>query len=76
MRKTNLTGTDRSGGCVISGVADRVSDLIGTLVYLDGFVPETDQPQNWSLITTSLSSVVIISFVTQPPNMRTDFTPR
>jgi pimeloyl-ACP methyl ester carboxylesterase len=26
------------GGCVVSGVADRVSDRIGALVYLDAFV--------------------------------------
>ena len=28
------------GGCVITGVADRLPDRIGALVYLDAFVPE------------------------------------
>jgi len=31
------------GGCVISGVADRIPDRIGGLVYLDAFVPENGQ---------------------------------
>ena len=31
------------GGCVISGVADRVPDRIGSLVYLDAFVLENGQ---------------------------------
>jgi pimeloyl-ACP methyl ester carboxylesterase len=31
------------GGCVISGVADRVADRIGALVYLDAFVLENGQ---------------------------------
>ena len=31
------------GGCVISGVADRVSDRIGSLVYLDAFVLQDGQ---------------------------------
>ncbi len=31
------------GGCVISGVADRVPDRIGALVYLDAFVLEDGQ---------------------------------
>ena len=31
------------GGAVISGVADRVSDRIGALVYLDAFVLENGQ---------------------------------
>jgi pimeloyl-ACP methyl ester carboxylesterase len=31
------------GGCVISGVADRVPDRIGSLVYLDGFVLQDGQ---------------------------------
>jgi pimeloyl-ACP methyl ester carboxylesterase len=31
------------GGCVISGVADRASDRIGSLVYLDAFVLEDGQ---------------------------------
>jgi pimeloyl-ACP methyl ester carboxylesterase len=31
------------GGCVISGVMDRVPDLIGALVYLDAFVLEDGQ---------------------------------
>jgi len=31
------------GGCVISGVADRVPDRIGALVYLDAFVLENGQ---------------------------------
>jgi len=31
------------GGCVISGVADRVPDQIGALVYLDAFVLESGQ---------------------------------
>jgi pimeloyl-ACP methyl ester carboxylesterase len=31
------------GGCVISGVADRVSDRIGALVYLDAFILEDGQ---------------------------------
>lgn len=31
------------GGCVISGVADRIPDRIGALVYLDAFVLENGQ---------------------------------
>jgi pimeloyl-ACP methyl ester carboxylesterase len=31
------------GGCVITGVADRVPDRIAALVYLDAFVPEDGQ---------------------------------
>jgi pimeloyl-ACP methyl ester carboxylesterase len=31
------------GGCVISGVADRIPDRIGALVYLDAFVLEDGQ---------------------------------
>jgi len=31
------------GGCVVSGVADRVPDRIGALVYLDAFVLENGQ---------------------------------
>src|SRR5438874_13830434 len=31
------------GGCVISGVADRIPDRIAALVYLDAFVPENGQ---------------------------------
>lgn len=31
------------GGCVISGVADRIPDRIGALVYLDAFVLESGQ---------------------------------
>jgi pimeloyl-ACP methyl ester carboxylesterase len=31
------------GGCVISGVADRVPDRIGALVYLDSFVLENGE---------------------------------
>jgi pimeloyl-ACP methyl ester carboxylesterase len=31
------------GGCVISGVADRIPDRIGALVYLDAFVVENGQ---------------------------------
>jgi pimeloyl-ACP methyl ester carboxylesterase len=31
------------GGCVITGVADRLPDRIGALVYLDAFVPEDGQ---------------------------------
>jgi pimeloyl-ACP methyl ester carboxylesterase len=31
------------GGCVISGVADRIADRIGALVYLDAFVLENGQ---------------------------------
>jgi pimeloyl-ACP methyl ester carboxylesterase len=31
------------GGCVITGVADRLSDRIAALVYLDAFVPEDGQ---------------------------------
>ena len=34
------------GGCVVSGVADRVSDQIGALVYLDAFVLENGQCLN------------------------------
>jgi len=30
-------------GCVIRGVADRIADRIGALVYLDAFVPENGQ---------------------------------
>lgn len=32
-----------SGGCVISGVADRLPDRIGSLVYLDAFVLENGE---------------------------------
>jgi pimeloyl-ACP methyl ester carboxylesterase len=32
------------GGCVISGVLDRIPDRIGALVYLDAFVLENGQP--------------------------------
>src|SRR5205809_2952479 len=31
------------GGCVISGVADRIPDRIRALVYLDAFVPENGE---------------------------------
>ena len=31
------------GGCVIRGVADRIPDRIGALVYLDAFIPEVGQ---------------------------------
>jgi len=31
------------GGCVVTGVADRIPDRIGALVYLDAFVPENGQ---------------------------------
>jgi pimeloyl-ACP methyl ester carboxylesterase len=31
------------GGCVITGVADRLPDRIGALVYLDAFVPQDGQ---------------------------------
>lgn len=31
------------GGCVISGVADRIPDQICAPVYLDAFVPENGQ---------------------------------
>jgi pimeloyl-ACP methyl ester carboxylesterase len=31
------------GGCVISGVADRIPDRVGALVYLDAFVLENGQ---------------------------------
>ena len=34
------------GGCVVSGVADRVSDRIGALIYLDAFVLENGQCLN------------------------------
>lgn len=34
------------GGCVISGVADRATDRIGALVYLDAFVLENGQCLN------------------------------
>ncbi len=34
------------GGCVVSGVADRVADQIGALVYLDAFVLENGQCLN------------------------------
>ena len=37
------------GGCVISGVADRVSDRIGALVYLDAFVLENGQSNHDTL---------------------------
>jgi pimeloyl-ACP methyl ester carboxylesterase len=37
-----LAGTS-SGGVVITGVADRVPERIGRLVYLDAFVPEDGQ---------------------------------
>jgi pimeloyl-ACP methyl ester carboxylesterase len=41
------------GGCVITGVADRLPDRIAALVYLDAFVPEDGQglfdilPSSW-----------------------------
>jgi pimeloyl-ACP methyl ester carboxylesterase len=31
------------GGCVVSGIADRIPEKIGALVYLDAFVPENGQ---------------------------------
>ena len=31
------------GGCVVTGVADRISESIAELVYLDAFVPENGQ---------------------------------
>ena len=31
------------GGCVITGVADRVPDRIGALIYVDAFVPDSGQ---------------------------------
>jgi pimeloyl-ACP methyl ester carboxylesterase len=31
------------GGCVVTGAADRVADRIGTLVYIDAFVPDNGQ---------------------------------
>jgi len=31
------------GGCVVTGVADRIPEKIGALVYLDAFVPENGQ---------------------------------
>jgi len=31
------------GGCVVSGVGDRIPEKIGALVYLDAFVPEDGQ---------------------------------
>jgi pimeloyl-ACP methyl ester carboxylesterase len=34
------------GGCVVSGVADRVPDRIGALIYLDAFVLENGQCLN------------------------------
>jgi pimeloyl-ACP methyl ester carboxylesterase len=34
------------GGCVVSGVADRVPDQIGALVYLDAFILENGQCLN------------------------------
>ena len=34
------------GGCVISGVADRLADRIGALVYLDAFILENGQCLN------------------------------
>jgi pimeloyl-ACP methyl ester carboxylesterase len=34
------------GGCVVSGVADRVSDRIGALIYLDAFVLENGRCLN------------------------------
>ena len=33
------------GGCVVSGVADRIPDRIRSLVYLDAFVPEDGETQ-------------------------------
>ena len=33
------------GGCVITGVADRMPERIRTLVYLDAFVPENGDNQ-------------------------------
>jgi len=38
-----LYGGHSYGGCVISGVADRVSDRIAALVYLDAFILEDGQ---------------------------------
>jgi len=31
------------GGCVVTGVADRMADRIRALVYVDAFVPESGQ---------------------------------
>lgn len=31
------------GGCVVTGVADRIADRIAALVYVDAFVPESGQ---------------------------------
>ena len=33
------------GGCVVSGVADRIPDRVRSLVYLDAFVPEDGENQ-------------------------------
>jgi pimeloyl-ACP methyl ester carboxylesterase len=33
------------GGCVITGVADRLPERVGALVYLDAFVPEDGETQ-------------------------------
>ena len=38
------------GGCVISGVADRIPDRIGALVYLDAFVLEDGQSLHDTLL--------------------------
>ena len=40
------------GGCVISGVVDRVPDRIGALVYLDAFVLEDGQSLHDTLPTS------------------------
>src|SRR5205085_5049534 len=42
LRDIILVGTS-SGGTVITGVADRISDRIASLVYLDAFLPADGQ---------------------------------
>jgi pimeloyl-ACP methyl ester carboxylesterase len=42
------------GGCVVTGVADRVPERIRSLVYLDAFVPEDGQNQ-FQLLTPMLA---------------------
>jgi pimeloyl-ACP methyl ester carboxylesterase len=52
------------GGMVITGVADRVPDRLGRIVYLDAFLPENGEPAN----RPGLSLPVKDGFVPMPWN--------
>ena len=43
------------GGCVVTGVADRIPERIRSLVYLDAFVPDDGQ-SNFDLLTPLLAT--------------------